>query len=135
MARFVFALLSLPFSFCFFCIPQEKEFSPEELEALQLKIYTEDRKSFGKWTKRLSRWYKRGDTNKDGTVDVLELRRLIDREMKDTETSENDLVLKTMRKTNPRFDINRDGVLTKQEALQYIDWYILMDRKYGGPSK
>jgi Ca2+-binding EF-hand superfamily protein len=84
-----------------------------------------------KWAERLYGLFRGADTDGDKTLSLLELRNHLDKKMKDNKTSENDLLLKILRKKNPKLDIDQDNILSKAELVRYLDAFIEEENKQG----
>ena len=94
----------------------------EQLEA--------DKVEFQRWTNKLYGLFgRKADIDKDGILSIAELRGHCDNELKDHKTSKNDLLLRIIKKQNPKMDQNKDGILTKPELLTYMDLFIDEDEE------
>lgn len=85
------------------------------------------------WSAKLYRLFRKADTNQDRNLSLLELRNHLDKKMKPGSTSQNDLLLRILRKRNPKLDIDKDGILTKEEVVAYMDQFIEQEQQLGQP--
>lgn len=85
------------------------------------------------WSAKLYRLFRKADTNQDKNLSLLELRNHLDKKMKPGSTSQNDLLLRILRKRNPKLDIDKNGILTKEEVVAYMDQFIEQEEQPGNP--
>ncbi|MDF1753372.1 MAG: EF-hand domain-containing protein [Verrucomicrobiales bacterium] len=81
------------------------------------------------WAGKLYKLFRKADTDGDKALSLLELRNHLDKKMEPGKTSEKDFLLRTLKKKNPAIDLNKDGILTKEELVGYLDMFIAMENK------
>lgn len=91
----------------------------------------QERAELEQWSAKLYRLFRKADTNQDRNLSLLELRNHLDKKMTPGSTSQNDLLLRILRKRNPKLDIDKDGILTKEEVVAYMDQFIEQEEQPG----
>lgn len=126
-AALLLTLLALPL-FCFSNIPEKG--MVEEVD----KEYLYASRQFEQVFTNNFILRRKADQNSDKFVSIREVFSFLSVEVEDSETSNNDRLMKEVHKANPRIDGEGDdnGVLTREELLNYVFECILARAAFEG---